>query len=160
MQDKSRPVEQSACSFNNLKDENMKISSAIAVATMTIGALLAGGASAQKSKVTPAQMYFDDAYEVAALPADGSSTSLELTGLKTAHAAWLTFVTFTGGSPARDSQVISLMEGVTVKWSGGKESCVYELRLVTSPAAVTITRPSGMCALKPPGNAVFRILAM
>ena len=138
----------------------MKFSSAIAAAIMTIGALVAGGASAQKSSVTPAQMYFNDAYEVAALPADGASTSVELTGLKTAHAAWVTFVKFTGGAAAQDSQVISLMEGVTVKWSGGKESCVYELRLVPSPAAVKITRPSGMCALKPPGNAVFRILAM
>jgi hypothetical protein len=146
--------------FNNLKGDNMKFSSTIAVATILIGALLAGDASAQKSNVTPAQMYFNDTYEVPALPTDGGTIALNLTGMKTVHAAWLTFVKFTGGSPAQDSQVIPLMEGVTVKWSGGKESCVYELRLVSSPAAITITRPSGMCALKPPGNAVFRILAM
>jgi hypothetical protein len=52
------------------------------------------------------------------------------------------------------------MEGVTVKWTGGKESCMYELRLTAAPAAITITKQSGMCALKPPGNMVFKVLAL
>ena len=140
----------------------MKISSAIAVATMVAAAVFAGSASAQKSKVAPAQMFFDDAYEVAALPGDGATTTLGLAGLKTAHAAWLTFVKFTGGAAlaTQDPQVITLMEGAMVKWAGGRESCVYELRLVASPPAITMTKSSGPCALKPPGNPVFRVLAM
>jgi hypothetical protein len=142
------------------ESDNMNIRNAIAVAMMVGGALLVGSASAQKPGVAPAQMFYDGAYEFAALPADGATTTMPLTGLKTAHAAWLTFVKFTAGAPAQDSQVIALMEGVTVKWAGGKESCVYELRLAASPPAITMTKPSGMCSLKPPGNAVFRVLAM
>ena len=138
----------------------MKMSSAIAVATMTAAVLLAGGASAQKSSVAPAQLYFNDAYEVTALPGDGATTTLKLEGLKTVRAVWLTFAKFTGGAPVQDTQVITLMEGAMAKWAGGKESCVYELRLVASPPAVTMTKTGGMCALKPPGNAVFRVLAM
>jgi hypothetical protein len=140
----------------------MKTSRAIAVATMVAGALFAGSASAQKSKVAPAQIFYDGAYEVAALPADGATTTMNLAGLKSAHAAWLTFVKFTGGEAVavRDAQVITLMEGVTVKWAGGKESCVYELRLVASPPAIAMTKPSTPCALKPPGTPVFRVLAM
>jgi hypothetical protein len=137
----------------------MKISSSIAVATL-LAAAFAGSASAQKSKVAPAQVFYDGAYEVPALPGDGATTTLSLDGLKTARAAWLTFAKFTGGAAAQDTQVITLMEGAMVKWSGGKESCVYELRLVASPPAVTITKSSGICAFKPPGNAVFRVLAM
>jgi hypothetical protein len=138
----------------------MKISSAIAVATMLAAAALTGSASAQKSRVAPAQIFYDGAYEAAALPAEGATTTLNLTGLKTAHAAWLTFVKFTGGAQVQDPQIITLMEGVTVKWAGGKESCVYEMRLVANPPAITISRSSSVCALKPPGNAVFRVLAM
>lgn len=126
--------------------------------TFTALAIFSGGASAQ-SKVTPAQMFFDGAYE-AAVPADGATTTLPLGNLKTARAAWITFVNYTGSKPVQDAQVISLMEGVTVKWTGSKESCVYELRLIPTPAAVTITKQSGMCALKPPGNMVFKVLAM
>jgi hypothetical protein len=103
-------------------------------------------------------VFFDNAYE-AALPAEGSVT-LPLTGLKTARAAMVTFVKFANGAPVQNAQVMTVMEGVTVKWAGTKESCVYELRLIPSPPAITMTKDTGMCALKPPGNAVLRVLAM
>lgn len=137
----------------------MTMSNAIAVATLAAGALLAGGASAQNAKATPAPMVFETAYEIA-LPGEGETATLKLAGLKTAHAAWVTFLKFSGGAPPRESPVISLMEGMTAKWAGGKETCIFELRLVASPPAITINRTSGMCNLKPPGNAVFSILAM
>ncbi len=137
----------------------MKISGAIAVATMVAAAFLAGSASAQKSKVALTQMFFDNSYEWS-LPGDGKTTLLELTGLKTAHAAWLRFAKFQNGAVARDPQVITLMEGVTVKW-GEPMSCVYELRLVASPPAITMTKSSGACALSRPGDmALFGVLAM
>jgi len=136
----------------------MKISSAIAVATMVVAVLPAGSAIAQKSKVAPAQMFFDNSYEWS-LPADGATTSLELRGLKTAHAAWLTFLKFGDGSASREPQVITLMEGALVKWAG-PESCIYELRVVASPPAITMTKPSGPCALRRGEKAVFRVLAM
>ena len=136
----------------------MKISRAISIATMVAAALAAGTASAQGSKVATAPVFFDDAYE-AALPNEGTVT-LPLTGLKTARAAWVTFVKFAGSTPVKDAQVMTVMEGVTIKWAGTKESCVYEVRLVASPPAVTLTKGGGMCALKPPGNAVLRVLAM
>src|ERR1700675_4060263 len=123
----------------------MKLSIAIAVATMVAAALPAGSASAQTSKVAPAQMFFDGSYEWP-LPADGKPTSLELTGLKTAHGAWLRFAKFQNGAAARAPQVISLMEGVMVKW-GEPMNCVYELRLVASPPAITMTKSPGACAL-------------
>jgi len=85
---------------------------------------------------------------------------LTLGNLKTAHAAWLTFVNYTGGKPVQDAQVIALMESMTVKWAGSKKSCVYELRLVSTPPTITISKAPGMCALKPPGNMVFKVLAM
>ena len=47
---------------------------------MIAGALFSGGAGAQKSKVAPAQMFYDGAYEVP-LPADGATTTLKLEGL-------------------------------------------------------------------------------
>jgi hypothetical protein len=136
----------------------MKISTAISIATMVAAAAAAGTAGAQGAKVATAPVFFDNAYE-AALPAEGTVT-LPLTGLKTARVAMVTFVKFVNGAPVKDAQVMTVMEGVTVNWAGTKESCVYEVRLVPSPAAVTMTKGSGMCALKPPGNAVLRILAM
>jgi len=136
----------------------MKISSAFAVATLLAAASFAGTASAQKSIVAPAQMFFDNGYEWP-LPADGKTTTLELKGLKTAHAAWLAFMKFPNGAAAREPQVITLMEGVTFKWSEPM-SCPYELRLVASPPAVTMTKPFGPCALRPAETAVFRVLAM
>ncbi len=129
---------------------------ALVIAILAIAAT-AGSAFAQK--VAPAPVFFDDSVEVI-MPADGVITTVPLTGLKTARAAWLTFVRFTEGKPVQDAQVISLMEGVTVRWAGTKENCVYELKLATSPAGVTIQKSAGMCALKAPGHAVFRILAM
>ena len=136
----------------------MKIAKVISLATMLAAAVAAGGASAQASKVATAPVFFDNAYE-AALPAEGSVT-LPLTGLKTARVAMVTFVKFANGAAVQDAQVMTVMEGVTVKWAGTKESCVYEVRLVPSPAAVTMTKQAGMCALKPPGNAVLRVIAM
>ena len=136
------------------------MSRSVAVVTLVASSLLASGASAQNAKAAPAQMVYEAAFEVSALPGDGETTTLKLAGLKTAHAAWITFVKFAGSAAARDSQVMALMEGVTVKWSGGKESCVYELRMVASPPAITLNKSSGMCALKPPGAVVFQILAM
>jgi hypothetical protein len=130
----------------------------ISLATVIAAALATANAGAQGSKVTAAPVFFDDAYE-AALPADGTVT-LPLTGLKTARVAMLTFVKFVNGSPVQDAQVMTVMEGVMIKWAGTKDSCVYEVRLVPSPAAVTMTKQAGMCALKPPGNAVLRVIAM
>jgi hypothetical protein len=136
----------------------MKIFKAIAIATVVAAMAAAGTASAQKSKVATAPVFFDNDFE-AALPAEGSVT-VPLTGLKVARVAMMTFVKFVNGAPVQDAQVMTIMEGVTVKWAGTKESCVYEVRLVPSPAAITMTKAAGMCALKPPGNAVLRVLAM
>ena len=122
-----------------------------------ICAIAAGHAGAQQ--VINTQAYFNDALEVA-MPPDGTTTTLPLTGLKSAHAAWVTFIKFTEGKPVDDAQVMSIMQGVTVKWAGTRDNCIYELRLVPSPPALTINKTSGMCNLKPPGNAVFRVLAM
>ncbi len=133
----------------------MKIAKIISIASMIAAA---GGANAQASKVATAPVFFDNAYE-AALPGEGTVT-LPLTGLKTARVAMVTFVKFANGAPVQDAQVMTVMEGVTVKWAGTKESCVYEVRLVPSPAAVTMTKAAGMCALKPPGNAMLRVIAM
>jgi len=47
---------------------------------------------------------------------------------------------------------------MTVKWAGSKESCMYELRLVSTPPTITMSKAPGMCALKPPGNMVFKVL--
>ena len=137
----------------------MQTSKAIAFAAIAALAGFASGAGAQTTKVVPAQMFYDGAYE-AAVPADGGTTTLTLGNLKTAHAGWLTCVNFTGGKPMKDAQVIALMESMTVKWAGSKESCVYELRLVSTPPTITISKAPGMCALKPPGNMVFKVLAM
>ena len=52
-------------------------------------------------------MFYDGAYE-AAVPADGGATTLTLRNLKTAHAAWLAFVNYTGGKPVQDAQFIVL----------------------------------------------------
>lgn len=136
----------------------MNIFKAVAIATMVAAAAAAGTASAQKSNVATAPVFFDNDFE-AALPAEGSVT-LPLTGLKTARVAMVTFVKFANSAPVQDAQVMTVMEGVTVKWAGTKDSCVYEMRLVPSPAALTMTKQAGMCALKPPGNAVMRVLAM
>ena len=135
----------------------MRNSRAIALATLVTAAAIAGSAHAQKT--IAAQMFFDDPVEVV-LPAEGATTTIPLTGLKSARGAWLTFIKFAEGKQVQDAQVISLMEGVTVKWAGTRENCIYELRLVPSPPAVTVTKSAGMCALKAPGNAVFRVLAM
>ncbi len=78
------------------------------------------------------------------LPPDGTA--------KTARVAMVTFVKFANSAPVQDAQVMTVMEGVTVKWAGTKESCVYEVRLIPGPAAVTMTKQAGMCALKPPGQ--------
>lgn len=136
----------------------MKIAKVISIATMVAAAAAAGTAGAQASKAATAPVFFDNAYE-AALPNEGTVT-LPLTGLKTARVVMVTFVKFANGAPVQDAQVMTVMEGVTVKWAGTKESCVYEVRLVPSPAAVTFTKQAGICGLKPPGNAVLRVLAM
>lgn len=135
----------------------MKISRSLALAATLAAASSVGSAHAQQ--VAAPQMYFNNALEVA-MPPDGVTTTIPLTGLKVAHGAWVTFVKFTQGKPVQDAQVMSIMEGVTVNWAGTKENCVHELRLVPSPAALTIVRTGGMCALKPPGNAIFRVIAM
>jgi len=135
----------------------MRISTSIAIAAMTAAALLAGNAGAQKGKVAPAPVYSDEAAEFA-LPLDGKTTTLDLQGLKTARAAWVTFVNFQG-QPAVDFPVITLMPGMSAKFSTSK-SCVYEFRVVASPPAVTLTKPSGACSLRPADSAVFRVLAM
>lgn len=135
----------------------MRISTSMALAAMAAVSLLAGGANAQKASAGPATAYADDAAEIA-LPLDGKTTTLELKGLKTARAAWVTFVNFQG-QPAVDSPVITLMPGMSAKFSTSK-SCVYEFRVVASPPAVTLTKPSGACSLRPAESAVFRVLAM
>ena len=101
----------------------MQTSKAIAFAAIAALAGFASGAGAQTTKVVPAQAFYDGAYE-AAVPAEGGTTTLTLGNLKTAHAARLTFVNFTGEKPVQDAQVIALMESMTVKWAGSKESCM------------------------------------
>ena len=133
----------------------MKIFNAIIAAAAL--ALLAGPASAQKSKVGPVQMYYDDNYQWP-LPFEGASV-LKLEGLKTAHGAWLTFSKFTDGTTEPKPQVITLMEGAVATFAP-RNSCTYELRLASNPPAITMTKATGACALHQGESAMFRVLAM
>ena len=141
-----------------MKGDFMQTSRTFVLIAVTAAALFAGSASAQKSKVAPAQAFYDDGVQLA-LPNEDATSTLKLEGLKTVHAAWLTFAKFQDGSVASDPQVIALMEGVTAKWSGPK-SCTYDLKLVANPPAINMTKSSKVCALRPGESATFRVLAM
>mgnify|MGYP003349585704 CR=1 FL=1 len=77
----------------------MTFSRTIALSTLA-AALIAGNAWAQRVKVAPAPVYFDDAYEVI-LPGD-NGVQLKLEGLKSVRAVWMTFSAYADGKPARD----------------------------------------------------------
>ena len=136
----------------------MTFSRTIALSTLA-AALIAGNAWAQRVKVAPAPVYFDDAYEVI-LPGDNGA-QLELEGLKSVRAAWITFSAYAGGKPARDQQVITLMEGVAVKWGAPDGGCSYEFKIVNGAApGISMNKSSTMCILRDGEKALFRVLAM
>jgi hypothetical protein len=120
--------------------------------------LLAGNAIAQRAKAAPALVFYDDAYEIG-MPGD-TPGAIRLDGLKTVRAAWLTFAGYTGGKPARDPQVITLMEGTATKWGAPDGGCTYEFRIANSPAPSISMTKVGFCTLREGDKALFRILAM
>jgi len=135
----------------------MKSVKAIALLTLAI-MLLAGNAMAQRSKVAPAPVYFDDAYEIG-LPGDNPG-AIKLDGLKAVRAAWLTFAGYSGGKPARDPQVIVLMEGTATKWGAPEGGCTYEFKLANGAAPSISMNKVGFCTLREGDKVLFRVLAM
>jgi hypothetical protein len=130
-------------------------------AAIVSAATILGGATAiaQSPNAVPAQnFYYDDS--AWPLPEEGASTALRLTGMPSAHAAWMAFSRYDDGKPATDSPVMVLMEGFTVKWTapGG---CNYELQLVNSnPPQINMSKPRSICALAPGKKVIFKILAL
>ncbi len=101
--------------------------------------------------------YYDDA--VWPLPPDGETTALRLSGMKSAHAVWMTFSKFVDGKTVTDAPVITLLEGSTLRWTapGG---CSFELSLVNSnPPQINMRRPSSICSLLPGAKVIFKVLA-
>jgi len=139
----------------------------VAVAiTTAVAVLCAGNAgaqkastqkpAAQKARVSPAPAIYEGSVAFG-LPEE--KTSVALNGLKTARVAWLTFSKFQDGTTSKDQQVITLMEGAVVKWSG-PQSCSYEFTLVANPPAIVMNKNPRICALRQGGTAEFRIVAM
>ena len=120
--------------------------------------LLTGTAFAQRTRAAPALVFYDDAYEIG-MPGD-TPGAIRLDGLKTVRAAWLTFAGYTGGKPARDPQVITLMEGTATKWGAPDGGCTYEFKIANSPAPSISMTKVGFCTLREGDKALFRILAM
>ncbi len=135
----------------------MKFADLIALTMLTL-VLAAGNACAQRGKVAPAPVYFDDAYEIG-LPGDIPG-AIKLEGLKAVRAAWITFAGYAGGKPARDPQVITLMEGTATKWGAPDGGCTYEFKLVNGAAPSISVSKVGFCTLREADKVLFRVLAM
>ncbi len=136
----------------------MKHHNVIAISALAV-ALAAGNACAQGTKVGPAQVFFDEAFEVT-LPAN-NTFQIKLDGLKSVRAVWITFAGYPGGKPPRLPQVITLMEGVTARWGAPDEGCTYELKLADGGAPViNMKKAAAVCTLRDGEKAKFRILAM
>jgi hypothetical protein len=136
----------------------MKTRHAIAL-TLLAAAFVAGNASAQRTKVAPAPVFYDDAVEVT-LPAD-NTFQIRIDGLKSLRAVWMSFTGYAGGKPPRDPQVIMLMEGVTAKWGAPDGGCTYEFKIADGAAPViNMKKASSICTLRDGEKANFRVLAM
>ena len=120
--------------------------------------LLTGTAFAQRTKAAPGVVFYDDAFEIG-MPGDTPGV-FKLDGLKIVRAAWITFSGYTGGKPARDPQVITLMEGTATKWGAPEGGCTYEFKIANSPAPSISMTKVGFCNLREGDKALFRILAM
>lgn len=134
----------------------MKTIHVILIAALSV--LLAGNAIAQRAKPAPAPVFYDDAYEIG-MPGDTPGI-IKLDGLKIVRAAWITFAGYTGAKPARDPQVITLMEGTATKWGAPDGGCTYEFKIANSPAPSISMSKVGFCTLREGDKALFRILAM
>ena len=133
----------------------MKRSIPVAIALLA-SLLIVDTAVAQTPKILQAQHFYYDDYEWP-VPGEGTTT-MTLTGMKSVHVVWLTFVRYTDGKPV-DGPVITLLEGSKVKWApqGG---CTYELQLVNSnPPVINMNKPPAMCSLRPGAKAIFKVLA-
>jgi hypothetical protein len=123
-----------------------------------VALLLAGNAIAQRTKAAPVPVFYDDAFEIG-MPGD-TPGAFRLDGLKTVRAAWITFAGYTGGKPARDPQVITLMEGTSTKWGAPEGGCTYEFKIANGAAPSISMTKVGFCTLREGDKALFRILAM
>ena len=120
--------------------------------------LLTGAAYAQRTKAAPLPVFYDDAFEIG-MPGDTPGV-FKLDGLKIVRAAWITFSGYTGGKPARDPQVITLMEGTATKWGAPDGGCTYEFKIANGAAPSISMTKVGFCTLREGDKALFRILAM
>ncbi len=141
----------------NQGENPMKPGKKIALSILAT-ALFAGNVMAQRTKVAPAQVFFDDAYEVV-LPGDNAA-AIKLDGLKSVRAVWLTFNSYTGGKPARDPQVMVLMEGTATKWGAPDGGCTYEFKIANGAAPSISMTKVGFCTLRDGEKVLFRVLAM
>jgi hypothetical protein len=135
----------------------MKTFTGIMALTLLL-ALATGNASAQRGKTAPAPVYYDDAYEVV-LPGD-NTFQIRLDGLKAARIAWLTFAGYAGGRPARDPQVMVLMEGTSVRWGAPDGGCTYEFKIVNGAAPALNMTKTSICTLRDGEKALFKVMAM
>lgn len=130
--------------------------------------MLGGTASAQKPKAVPAKkpaavpaqnyFYFDN-YEWP-LPSEGTTT-MTLTGMKSAHAVMMSLTRYADGKPMPESPVITLLEGSTAKWTAPQGGCNFEVQLVNSnPPVINMMKPPAICNLRSGAKAIFRILAI
>ena len=135
----------------------MKHSLVIAM-TIVTAVLAAGNANAQRAKVAPAPVFYDDAYEVT-LPGD-NTFQIKLDGLKAARIVWLTFAGYPNGKPPRDPAVITLMEGTATKWGAPDGGCTYEFKIANGAAPAVNMAKTSICTLRDGEKAMFRVLAM
>ena len=141
----------------------MRISNAVVSAAMAAAMMLGGTASAQKGTALPAQNFYFNDYEWP-LPAEGATattTTMTLTGMKSAHAVIMSFTRYTDGKPMPEAPVVTLLEGSTAKWTAPQGGCNFELQLVNAnPPVINMNKPPAMCALRPGAKVIFRILAI
>lgn len=121
-------------------------------------ALAAGPAGAQRGKVAPAPVFYDDAVEVT-LPAD-NTFQIRLDGLKAVRAVWMVFAGYPNARAPRDPQVIMLMEGTAARWGAPDGGCTYEFRIVNGATPHIAMVKSSMCTLRDGEKALFRIMAL
>ncbi len=138
----------------------MKLSTMFALAAIAATAMTGGTVNAQTPKILPVQNYFYyDDYEFP-LPDEGMTT-MKLTGMKSAHAVWMTFTRYSDGKPTADGPVVTLLEGSTAKWTAPQGGCNYELQLVNAnPPVINLFKPPAMCNLRLGAKVIFRIMAI
>lgn len=126
------------------------------VAAGTVAAQKAKAPAENSARPAPAPALYERNVQIK-LPED--RTSVNLPGVHSVRIAWILFSQFDDGSTSQEPQVLTLMEGATVKWSGPK-SCSYDLALVGSPPALTMTKNPKICALRQGATATFKVVAM